>query len=518
MADESALNTFTLSVDLPVFPDIFFKVVFNCNGYTLISDEFNNGNDALAWAEDQLGDFGEWSLSGNTLGLFESLCGVGSLTTIASSESSEDSGLVLALDNSSPQAITDIYGLVAVDSSVNSEKGNDTDWQNKVELLSGLFIEPIAGSTSQWALYKAVGSDGYNIVLSEVTDRGEDIDTLLDGVGAVTYGYGFFEDALAYIQDLSPEPQIVITLNLIRPVLNGTYTPTETEIDYCVSACAAAGVTIRCFQLCYELGLSSNDDVFTSASAISTATQTVATYIRTNYPTIKISADANNWDDTHLNWPTLNSLINAVTSIDYVREYFQFDLPTYAANRERITELPQMLNEFRDEFTNGQELRLAQSTFKTTNPLRNKVGEGLIYSEFLIEIIKENINSDGLIVDFAHYNLSRLVSGTGDLFAAYDFMVLMRGAMSNDGKIDYELDNEDLIILPVKSGLVAEVYIVNPTSDFVEIDSVTLNGVEKSVTVESYYGSPTTTDSSHFTDSGEAILLYPHSLTKVVTT
>ena len=85
--DESELNEYTLKVVLPVDdsspPSTSFKVNFNCNGVKYISEEFDNVDDALAWAQDTLVLFGDWSLDGNTLILENSLCGVGSLSTTA---------------------------------------------------------------------------------------------------------------------------------------------------------------------------------------------------------------------------------------------------------------------------------------------------------------------------------------------------------------------------------------------------------------------------------------------------
>lgn len=518
--------TYNYSVDLPIDssspPTTYFVITFNCNGVVFQSDQLNNSTDALAWVQDSLSEFGDWSLSGDTLIIENSLCSSASLST-QSFESNSDADIILSLDSSSPETIVDIYGLAAVDVSVDGAKSSNTTWRNDVSQLQGLFVEPITGSTSQWALYKSSGSDGYNIVISEVNARGKNINTLLDGIGAKTYGYGFFEDALGYIKLLSPKPKIVVSFDLIRPVLNGSYAQTYSEVDYVVSACATAGVTIRCFQLCYEMGLKSNNDVFTSASAISIATQTVATYIHTHYPTIKISADANNWDDENLNYPTLNTLINGLSYIDYVRQYFQFDetLTSYDLCRARIDDVPDMFTFFTSKFTHSQKLRLAQSTFKTGNPLRLKVGEGLIYAELLIKLINENLKRSNLVIDFSHMNLSRLVSGSSVLYPAFYFMTLLRNAFLVNGKIEAtysDSDTEDsLITLGTLSSGKGIVYIINPNDNFVTIDSVKLNGVAKSVTISGYYGSPLSDTATNYISSGTSVLLYPHSLTKIST-
>lgn len=431
-------------------------------------------------------------------------------------------GSLMDIDISSPQPITDVWGISAVDASVNGQKATNSDWRSKVSILEGLFVEPITGSTSQWALYKGAGSDGYNIVLSEVTARGQNIATLLGGVGNKTYGYGFFQDALAYIKLFSPQPSITVSFDLIRPVLNGSYVGIEAEIDYVVSACNTATVTIRDFQLCYEMGLAANNDVFANANAIGTATQIVVNYITATYPTIKIGIDAYNSDDLTLNYPTLNAVMNALTDVDYVRQYFQFDKATYELNRSRVAELSSFLDKYLLQFTHGQKIRLAQSVVKTGNALLHKAGEGLIYSELFLNVVKQNILRSNLITDYVQYNISNLVANNGVLFPAYYFMQLVRGAMKNDGMASLSFTDvegsDSLVTLPTKKGSNAETYIINPSPTSTAIAAIQLNGVAKQVATESWSGNPTSSSINHYyVASGASSVIAGYSLTKIST-
>lgn len=441
------------------------------------------------------------------------LCGVGTLKNIII-QSGE-----LLLNDSSPQPITDIYGVAAVDVSRNSERGNDLVFQGYLDDLNPIAVEPVTGTTAQWAMYKTP-SDGYNIVLSEVTTRGYDIATLLDGIGDETYGYGFFEDALAYISAITPQPEVIVTFNLIRPPLLGNYTTTFAEIDYVVATCATAGVTIKFFQLCYELGNQTNDDVFTSGQDIADVTQDVADYIVLTYPTILISADAANWDDNNPHFPTLSADINNVTGIDFVRQYLFLRNPPNATFEQNMayttTAVDSMVTYFNSKFTNGQKLYLAQPNVYEDNPFRLKVGEALIYSKLIIDVVKKNVSDGDPISHFTHYNLSRMINGVNHRYAAYFFMVLMRGAMVNNGLISFTLNNADLSVLAVKKGTGAEIYIVNPTSNSVNIDAIKLNGVPKIVTVESYYGAPSTDTATYNLTAGASVVLFPYSLAKIV--
>lgn len=526
MADESPLNTFTLSVKLPIDaaspPELFFKIVFNCNGVVTTSDAFASSADALQWAQDELPTFGTWSVSDDTLYLSDCLCGVGSLSVIVTSlDQGGDEGNVLALDDSSPQAILDIWGLAAVDVSANKQRATDTAWKAKVSALTPLFVEPVTGTTSWWAKYMTP-SDGYNIQASEGLARTppQTLAQILDGIGNVTYGYGFFEDALGYMKTFTPKPSIIVSLDLFRPMILGSYATTFGEIDYVVSKAASEGVTIRSFQLCYELGISDADDFFPTAASSQTATQTIGNYITANYPSIEWSIDAYPADDVTRHKPTLNSVQNAVTGNTMVRQYFQFDenLTTYEQLRERVAEFPSMMSKFTQEFTHGQKMRIAQSTFKIGNPFRAKFAEALVYAELIMNVINQNILYSNRIADFVQYNVSRLVESDADETASYQTLLKMRGAMNNDGKIEATFTNENLEILAVKSGSSAEIYILNHSSDFQSFDSVTLNGVAKNVTVNSDYNDPDAPTSNRYTDAGTSVLLYPHSLTLVTTT
>lgn len=527
MADESQINTFTLSVKLPIDdaspPNIFFKVSLNCNGIVTTSDAFSNVDDALEWAQDELPTFGTWSVSDNTLYLSDCLCGVGSLyLTVTSLDQGGDvGGNVLALDDSNPQAILDIWGLAAVDVSVNKQRSTDTAWKAKVSALTPLFIEPVTGTTSWWPKYMTP-SDGYNIQASEGLARTppQTLAQILDGIGNTTYGYGFFEDALAYMGDFGTIPSVIVALDLFRPMILGSYTTTFGEIDYIVSKCASEGITIRSFQLCYELGILNADDFFPTAASVQTATQTIGNYITANYPAIAWSIDAYPADDTSRHKPTLNSLQNAVTGNTLVRQYFQFDedLVTYEQLRERIAGFPSFVSKFTQEFTHGQKMRIAQSTFKIGNPFRDKFAEALVYAELIINVINQNILYSNRIADFVQFNLSRVVASDASEQPSYQTLLKMRGAMNNDGKIEATFTNENLEILAVKSGSSAEIYILNHSSDFQSFDSVALNGVAKNVTVNSDYNDPSADESNRYSDAGTSVLLYPHSVTLVTTT
>lgn len=517
MPDESQINTYDYQTTLPLesSPAPSFVLLLNYNGIKLTSTEFTTSAGALAWVNINWKTFGTWSVSGDTLFITDCLAGVGSLNM--SLVVDEDDENILYLDSSAPQTIIDVWGLAAVDVSVNRARSSDTNWKAKVGALTPLFVEPITGTTAWWAKYQTV-SDGYNIQASEATARGTTLAAVLDGVGNTTYGYGFFEDALAYMKVLPIKPKVIISLDLFRPIILGSYTTTYAEIDYVVSKCLSEGITIRSFQLCYELGISDAEDLFPTAVSIQTATQTVTNYINTTYPTIPVSVDANNANDISPRKPTLNALQNAVTGSTMVRQYFQFDetLTTYEQLRSRIAEFPSFVSDFMDEFTNGQKMRLAQSTFKIGNPFRNKFAEGLVYAELIMNVINQNILYNR-IADFVQYNLSRVVNSDASELPSYQTLLKMRGAMNNDGKIVATFTNSNLVVLAVKSGLGAEVYILNHSAGIESFDAVQLNGVEKTVTVDSNYGNPDGVTPIAYLSAGRSVLLQPHSLTLVTT-
>lgn len=93
------LNTLDYSVSLPIDlsspPQILFTVSFFCNGVSFTSPTFDNGDDALIWAQNTLGAFGTWSLDNNVLTVTGTTCSTGVLsvqsTTIADEQNQNNS-------------------------------------------------------------------------------------------------------------------------------------------------------------------------------------------------------------------------------------------------------------------------------------------------------------------------------------------------------------------------------------------------------------------------------------------
>lgn len=529
MADESLINTFTLSVKLPISdaspPDLFFKIHFNCNGIITISDAFASSADALSWAQEELPTFGTWSVSDNTLYLSDCLCGVGSLSLTVTSETQGDA-TAMAIDDSSPQAISRILGFSVVDVSTNHQRSTDTVWQGEMLLCHWKYADAYADNiTGGYHVKPLGGGDGYNILESEVVARGDTLANFLDGVGNETYGYDFFDgEFTAYVPAIAVT-EAILSVNLeslliqvigTNPVDVGSidFTDMYAEWNFYISELASVGVTVTSIQLDTELGIGNKSNIVHSANDVKNICVPVIAWFRTNHPTLTIYSDAYQVDDTTNLLPNYNSTL-ATLDTEGARNYFHFDEDSYEANRLRIYELSNFIVMFRQQFP-GKKLRIQQSIVKPTTSIREKVGEGLIYAEWWMNVIKQNIEQSNLITFLTFYNASRLMSGQNVIFPALRFAQLASGMFINDGMIDVTFDNENLEVLGVKKGSGVEIYVINHSSDFQSEDAFTVNNVAKSVTYETYYGDIEADVANHDTGGGTGVLFYPHSLTKIV--
>src|SRR4029078_4748649 len=192
-------NTYNFSVALPVSlsspSETSFTVTFFCNGVTTVSDELLSGDEALEWAQDVLGSYGTWTLVDNTLFLSGSTCSTGTLSAQSYPIEAEEE-LILFLDNSSPQAIEDLFRGSSTGVSVNHQRVGDTTWLDAMSEIGFAYADQYTDPTTQWDHVQA-GGDGYNIRESEATARGKTPREVLDGVGDKTYGYDFFVDEYA---------------------------------------------------------------------------------------------------------------------------------------------------------------------------------------------------------------------------------------------------------------------------------------------------------------------------------
>jgi len=270
------------------FPNEFWLNVDNNNEYVGFA---NTANDLINLLNAM--NYGSWSLKNNIMtGIGFHLFGKLFKTKVTTGNQPTIDINTNVLNN-----VLDIYGVNVVDASVSKQRSTDSTWVNYINALQPVYLEFISGPTTHYVWYKTP-SDGYNISQAECSQRGLDINQVLGGVGASTYGYGFFEDFLSYVNQMSPKPQVIIPINLIRPFLNnptygGTidatqndYTKTYAEIDYIIQQCNNYGITIKNIQLGYELGLSSAADAIQSADALISAYTAVQNYIRNNYSNI----------------------------------------------------------------------------------------------------------------------------------------------------------------------------------------------------------------------------------------
>lgn len=537
MPDESPLNTFDLSVVLPINdaspPFIFFQIFFNCNGINFSSDQLNNADDALEWAQDELASFGTWTVVNNTLYLSESLCGVGSINLIVSTleQGDVDGAGSMDIDDSSPVAIDRILGGSFVDVSLNHARATDSFWKNEISQIRYKYADAYTDNINgMYHVKPAGGGDGYNMLASEVTALGKDIATYLGGVGNVTYGYDFFDgEFTVYVPQLGiTEAILAVNLDSLLLQVVGTNpvniagistTAMFAEWAFYISKLATAGVTVTSIQLGVEEGIALKQLITHSADDVKNISVVAINYFRANYPSLKLYSDAYEVNDESERLNNYNPTL-ATMDIDGARQYFQFQdtLNTYEKNRDRIYELGGVLTKFRQVFGVNRKVRFQQSVVKPGNPFEEKVGEGLIQMEFWMHVIKQNIQFGGMI-DYltGGYPPHRLMTKTNVIFPLLRFAQLGSGMFINNGMIEVDFDNDNLEVLGCKKGTGSELYIINTSEDF-QSETISLNGTLVAYTLEAWYGGLTEDEASHYTASGNAgtsALLYPHSFTKI---
>lgn len=526
MADESPINTFSFSVKLPILiqspPIIFFKVNIFCNGNTFTSPEFDNADDALDFVTENWSEFGDWDIDDDdVLNLTNSLCSTGRIWIDQFNESAEgDDGLILYLDSSSPQTINDIFGITFSDISVNNIRATDTTFVNHMiqchPVFSDQFPDP---EGAQWWHTTSGTENGYGILASECAARGKP--------NPATYAYSFITDYANTLQAIGIT-QTVLTVNLAslliqvmgnaRPINAGmiSFTTFTTQFTYIKNLFTSKGITIRSVQLCTELGIGNQSDIVKESNDVKVVCDYVIDWLHTNYPAItSIVSDAYQADDLRPRLPDYQSTMNALNTSG-VRNYFQFndELDTYQKNRDRIAEFHDYVSTLKALFP-SKTIHFRQAAVQIGNPMRSKVGDGLINFELFIRVVEENLTRGGLIHEWVVYNINRMINQSNVVFPLMAFVKLGRGIFDNDGKIEATLDDNDIVKIAVKNGLDIEVYLLNPTENFKTISQTQLNGQVVSVLIESLYGEPEDTEQSEYTTSGNEILLHPYSASKV---
>lgn len=534
MADESPLNTFDLSVVLPINdaspPFIFFQIFFTCNGVTFSSDQMNNAEDTLEWAQDELASFGTWTVVNNTLYLSDSLCGVGSIYLIVSAidQGGSDAEGSMDIDDSSPVAILDIFGAGLIDVSVNHSRVTDSEWIANMLAIGFKYGDPFPDPISHWNhLIPSGGGDGYNILESEALLLGKTLATVQDGVGNETYGYDFIDGEYSDYLPLLGINETILSVNISTLLMQviGTspvnvagidFTDSYAEWEFFISIMAANGVTIRSIQLSTEMGISGQSLIVHAASDVKNICDVIIAYFRTNHPSFTIYSDAYQVDDTTNLLDDYNSTL-ATMDTEGARQYFQLNEDSYETTRERIYEFGGVLVKFRQQFP-GKKMRIQQSIVKPDNPIRNKVGEGLAQAELWMHVIKENINQNGLVTDLTLYTTNRLIGATNNIHPLYYFTLLAAGMFHNDGMIEVDFENENLEVLGVVDGAEIRLYVINHSADF-QSETIALNGTLVAYSTEAYYGDIYDSVANHYEAGGNAgtsVLFYPHSLTKII--
>lgn len=316
------------------------------------------------------------------------------------------------------------------------------------------------------------------------------------------------------VEEASPDP---VNANLIN------YTDFYDEVDFIVSHLASKGITVRLFQFILEVSIGNlKPAVHSTADYTTVVAKTITDYFIPTHPTIERSTDAVSVQETS-RFADFNADV-ALLDVELARQYFHFwdYLTTYQDNRDRMTEYPTVCDLFESVFPYFN-MMITQAPCKGGNPFRNKVGEGLIFSEFCMWVLEENLTRGNLTTGLNFYDASRLINGTSStIYAATYFVQLLTDMFKNDGAVTGTFtdvpQSSSLHYVTVKRGLTAEVYVINPTAFPITVSTVTVNGVAKNVSVESYYGDPSSdTASSYVVALGTSALFQPFSLTKVTT-
>jgi hypothetical protein len=426
--------------------------------------------------------------------------------------------------------IVDTFGLSAMDIS-KSPKINDAVWQGLASVLKPLYIEPFGGSEAVWVRYEAVNPNCYNIdpIQARLRNPPQSVADINGGICNRQYGYGFFQDIVGAMSKMNPKPAIEITINLAEPILLNSYASTFSQIDFVILSCRAAGIPIRCFQLCYETGITANADIFPTSESIRKASQDIADFINNTYPGYTISCDSNITDDTTLRLKDLNATMNGMQGVAQVRNYFQIESNTYAEGLIRVATFSHFLDTFSGnplppivpaQFTHGQKMRLAQARVKAGSALVGTLGESLLYSNLILQSIIENSKRNNLISDFL-VDVGRAISNTNQTLTLYQFLMLIRGALQNDGLITAEYvdtDATNLLTVAVKRGAGTETYINNKGENDIPLEAVRVDGKKLTrVTATGLFGDPILRTFLPYNYTGASPVIKGNSLTMINT-
>lgn len=365
--------------------------------------------------------------------------------------------------------------------------------------------------------------------ISNIVDNGTWFTLTVTQIGSgTTHTSGFTNlDAIKIVSVLEANPDPV-NVNAIN------YTAAFAEWDFIISHLASKGVTVTVVQFGLENGIGNlKPAVHSVADVTNLCAKITADYWVPNHPTILRSTDAVAMDEGDRfggTGDTYNAGV-ATLNVGAARQYFHFqpELNTYQKNRDRIAEYPAIADLFESVFA-GKQMIITQCPCKGGHIYRNNVGEGMIFSELVMMVERQNRERKvrvtnplafDLVPSMNFYDLGRLVSGdSSTIYPAYYFMEHLQDMLDNDGAVTGTFSDVDqsgsLVCEFRKRGLTAEGYIINPTLFPILVSTIEVNGVAKNVHVESWHEEDLTADTvNHYLVTlGTSVLLQPMSRTK----
>ncbi|MBS1658225.1 MAG: hypothetical protein JST18_09040 [Bacteroidetes bacterium] len=356
--------------------------------------------------------------------------------------------------------------------------------------------------------------DGYNIREEDCKERGQEISTVLDGVGAVQFGKDFFNEYCALLHQLS------IPGDIIANVQSGTIEELLWKIERSYAKRVIFGM---------EQNLGSNEQDFPDGNAYKDKVAIWIKQVREKYPSVKIVIDAAPVFSDKPKSVQWNQQIAGLPA-DEVRLYlWDKDLALWSddAGKNLLVmddafekTIPQWLELAQKKFP-GKKVSVWQWGIKNKSAIANTMAACLYIGKFYEFVINYNRQHDDYIAFASFMSLKSLSRSEGDI-SNHAYALEAAGKLFSGNKL---VDEILITGMPGVSGIACHeggkftLLLINESPAEYRAISLTADG--KTLAPQSFSvmtvlaDSPSSTSVAVNNDSATSLSLKPYSLTVV---
>lgn len=412
----------------------------------------------------------------------------------------------------------DAYGYTGVDLSMDGVVATDAA---KISFYGGLspkLCTWIGGAADKYKHEVASGASQYNFIPAEITALGQNPATLQDGVALTSPGFGFSDDFINTMYRINNR-KMVYVMNIVPPLIpyiGGAidypaldFTDSVNEYQLFKTACEAQGISVPKIQMCLETVVGNYQTIFSEGGVTyGKMVNVIVPLIDAIDNTVEIYLDDYNYYDTNGPWypdwmaDTLAQLSVGVRArITGIRQYQNYE----DSHQSLATAIPygdtldDMIAYVRS-YDAGFKVNFQQLAIKSSNDLRNTVGQGVVTLNSFLNVLQAQIDYDNIFGVFNFQSMKSVSNQYPTINPVYYYMT--RFAPLCDGELtptSYLYLSGLKSIGCLKNGVLT-VGVLNSTTDDIAYDALLVDGVYRTdFLVDSVYGDDEYDETARFT-------------------